>query len=145
MKQLLILAAFLVLYLAIPTKSHEEIECMACGARTEGPESPFTGECSDQNDVGNKTTCEHEFQSCMTSIITKDGKTTYYKNCGNSGMYHASGCLNVDDTDDGVTGTICFCETPNCNTNFDMHNGVDKVVIPIVTIIVSVSSLMLLN
>ena len=42
---------------------------MACEDQTEGPESPYTGECKDKNEIGNLTTCEAEFQSCMTAVI----------------------------------------------------------------------------
>ena len=44
---------------------------MACGDRTEGPESPYSGICTDQNEMGNLTSCEAEFQSCMTAVIGK--------------------------------------------------------------------------
>ena len=45
---------------------------MACGEQTEGPESPFTGECKNKDDPGQSTSCnEEEFKSCMTGIISK--------------------------------------------------------------------------
>ena len=58
-------------FIDIAVISHENIKCMACGTQPEGPESPYTGLCKDENDAGNVTTCEHEFQSCMTSVISK--------------------------------------------------------------------------
>ena len=35
--------------------------------------------------------------------------------------YHASGCLKVDNAndDESFTGSLCYCETDNCNINFD--------------------------
>ena len=35
--------------------------------------------------------------------------------------YHASGCLKVDNAndDESFTGSLCYCETDNCNVNFD--------------------------
>ena len=44
---------------------------MACGTRVEGPESPYSGVCSGEDDPGNSTTCPEEFQSCMTAMISK--------------------------------------------------------------------------
>merc|ERR1712223_1398594 len=87
--------------LAISVKSHEEIKCMACGDRTEGPESPYSGICKEKTE------------------------TVYLKNCGKTLDYHASGCLNVDDTDEpefSYKGTICFCEESGCNNSFDPNN-----------------------
>ena len=51
--------------------AHETIKCMACGIRVEGPESPYSGVCSGEDDPGNSTECEEEFQSCMTAVISK--------------------------------------------------------------------------
>ena len=50
--------------------AHETIKCMACGTRVEGPESPYSGICSSEDDPGNSTTCPEEFQSCMTAMIS---------------------------------------------------------------------------
>ena len=59
----------------------------------------------------------------MTAITLQNGtsETIYIKNCGRTEDYHATGCLNVDNADDLIsfTGSLCYCETDNCNVNFD--------------------------
>ena len=49
--------------------AHEKISCWVCGDQTE-PEVPPDGICKDSNDQGKNMTCNEEFQSCSTSVIT---------------------------------------------------------------------------
>merc|ERR1712014_115190 len=88
---------------------------------------------SGEDDPGNSTTCPEEFQSCMTAMITvhnttskhEDHDVIYLKNCAKTEVYHASGCLHVDDQDEVITfeGSLCYCETDNCNNNFDANKN----------------------
>lgn len=59
----------------------------------------------------------------FTAITLQNGtlETIFLKNCGKTLDYHATGCLNIDNADDGIsfTGSLCYCETDNCNVNFD--------------------------
>ena len=66
----------------------------------------------------------------------KSGDVEYVKNCGNTGEYHASGCIQIDDEEIGVKGTVCFCETENCNTSFEINGG-DYVKLSILILVVS--------
>merc|ERR1712037_418772 len=101
------------------------------GKKLDGPEMPYDGLCSGPDDPGNSTECdEHEFKSCMTGVITitlKNGttETTYIKNCGKTLDYHATGCLQVDNSDDEISfaGSLCYCEKDNCNNNFDNNSN----------------------
>ena len=49
--------------------------------------------------------------------------------------YHATGCLNVDNADDEIsfTGSLCYCETDNCNVNFDPNEPKTTTPAPIST------------
>ena len=57
-------------------------------------------------------------------LTEQEGQNTIYmKNCGDTGMYHASGCLHIDDADLKAKGTVCFCSGDKCNTNFDANKN----------------------
>merc|ERR1712156_445851 len=134
--KVLIFSTLVVLALASSVVTHETIKCMACGTRAEGPESPYSGVCSSEDDPGNSTECAEEFQSCMTAMITVHNTTgkhddhdiIYLKNCAFTEVYHASGCLTVHDSDDVITfeGTMCYCDKDQCNDNFDANNNMNK-------------------
>merc|ERR1739844_839700 len=140
--QLFTLAVF-VLFSAVV--AHEEINCMACGQQTEGSESPYTGICKNADDLGTTTECnEEEFKSCMTGVITitlKNGTSDaiYIKNCGKTLDYHATGCLQVDNSDDEISfaGSLCYCETDNCNNNFDnnSNNSATDNIVNVITVV----------
>merc|ERR1712141_400028 len=146
-----------VLSLASSVVAHETIKCMACGTRLEGPESPYTGVCSGEDDPGNSTVCEEEFQSCMTAMITVHNTTSkdddhdviYMKNCAKTDAYHASGCLQVNDVDPIVTftGSLCYCETKECNNNFDANKNSNApcVINNVITVVVALVILMVFN
>merc|ERR1712156_46280 len=103
-----ILSTLAVLALASSVVAHETIKCMACGTRVEGPESPYSGVCSGEDDPGNSTECAEEFQSCMTAMITVHNTTSKH-----------------DDHDVVITfeGSLCYCETDECNNNFDANKN----------------------
>merc|ERR1712156_306931 len=134
--KVLIFSTLAILALASSVVAHETIKCMACGTRVEGPESPYSGVCSSEDDPGNSTTCPEEFQSCMTAVITVHNTTgkhddhdiIYLKNCAFTEVYHASGCLTVHDSDDVITfeGTMFYCDKDECNNNFDANNNLNK-------------------
>ena len=52
-------------------------------------------------------------------------ETKYLKNCAETEEYHASGCLTVDNENGefSMKGSICYCETDKCNTNYDANNN----------------------
>ena len=52
-------------------------------------------------------------------------ETKYFKNCAETEQYHASGCLTVDNQNGefSMKGSICYCETNKCNTNYDANNN----------------------
>ncbi len=66
------------------------------------------------------------------------------KNCAPTGNDHMTGCLSVDDPHENVKGTVCFCATQNCNSNYDAVNnfnsGAGQIMVPIVTIVISLSA-----
>merc|ERR1719203_1640391 len=101
--------------------------------KKEGTET-YDGICKDKDDAGVEIECEDEAgKSCMTSIITitistnqtTNPETKYLKNCAETEQYHASGCLTVDNENGefSMKGSICYCETNKCNTNYDANNN----------------------
>ena len=76
-----------------------------------------------------------------------DGTTStiYIKNCGKTLDYHASGCLHIDNADDGISfaGSLCYCETDNCNTNFD-KNSASITIVNVITVVISLATSMIL-
>merc|ERR1712224_1106552 len=134
--KVLLFSTLAVLALASSVVTHETIKCMACGTRVEGPEAPYSGICSGEDDSGNSAICPEEFQSCMTAVITVHNTTgkhddhdiIYLKNCAFTEVYHASGCLTLHDSDDLITfeGTMCYCDKDECNNNFDANNNLNK-------------------
>ena len=72
-------------------------------------------------------------------------ETTYIKNCGKTLDYHATGCLHIDNSDDEVSfaGSLCYCETDNCNTNFDKNSASDTIV-NVITVVVSLATSIIL-
>ena len=87
------------------------------------------------------------FHYIFSAITFKNGtlETTYIKNCGKTLDYHASGCLNVDNSDEEISfaGSLCYCETDNCNTNFD-KNSASTTIVNIITVVVSLTTSMIL-
>ena len=71
--------------------------------------------------------------------------TIYIKNCGKTLDYHASGCLHIDNADDGISfaGSLCYCETDNCNTNFD-KNSASTTIVNVITVVISLATSMIL-
>ena len=76
-----------------------------------------------------------------------DGTTStiYIKNCGKTLNYHATGCLHIDDADDAISfaGSLCYCETDNCNTNFD-KNSASVTIVNVITVVVTLATSMIL-
>ena len=87
------------------------------------------------------------FCLCFLAITLKNGtsETIYIKNCGKTLDYHATGCLHVDNSDDEISyaGSLCYCETDNCNTNFDKNSASDTIV-NVITVVVSLATSMIL-
>ena len=83
-----------------------------------------------------------------TTSKHEDHDVIYLKNCAKTEVYHASGCLHVDDQDEVITfeGSLCYCETDNCNNNFDANkNDAPCVLNNIITVVVSLAILLVVN
>merc|ERR1711976_772021 len=118
MKVLAILAIFTLTILKV--ESHG-LTCMTCGKETVEGKVTYTGVCKDENDAGESVECDatETSYSCMSAMIEmpdRHGGMHYFKKCYET-PFHANGCLVVDE-EDGSTGGICFCDTPDCNTNY---------------------------
>ena len=83
----------------------------------------------------------------FSAITLKNGttETTYIKNCGKTLDYHATGCLQVDNSDDEISfaGSLCYCETDNCNNNFDNNSATDNIV-NVITVVISLATSIIL-
>ena len=86
----------------------------------------------------------------FSAITLKNGttETTYIKNCGKTLDYHATGCLQVDNSDDEISfaGSLCYCEKDNCNNNFDnnSNNSASDNIVNVITVVVSLATSMIL-
>ena len=94
----------------------EGLKCFGCGDLNDQP-----GPCKDQNVKGNLTTCgNYDDNSCAVGTVTENGVVTYIKGCLEG--LHASGCLDMQDDEDGITSRLCLCDTDECNDSFDALN-----------------------
>merc|ERR1712107_32138 len=108
-KMIKLFLILLPLSLLALTNSGFALKCMQCDGWFNG-EHALCGE----NDEGHSTTCPDNSVCAKASCEVNSTLTTTLRSCADK-EGAISGCQSGVDVGDGVSCTICACDTDNCN------------------------------